>query len=159
MILAEQDGACFTVAPGPYQGPSDAQGPQACYGDLLKDCFTLGHDSHELSPFDLRIWFLPSAPSNLVKARPAGAQQLTRFQGASLSPEHPVHDGNPAALCLTESCSRMQLLLWSHFPGTRVLAEFVTICSLCTLAAQLHPGLNHHQEPGNGLFTLRCAAF
>lgn len=146
------------MAPGPYQGPGDAQGPQACYGDLLeKNCFTLGHDSHELSPSDLRIWFLPPALPNLVKATPAGAQQLTRSQGALLSTEYPVQEGNPAALCLTESCSRIQLQ--GHFPGTRLLAEFATICSLCTLAAQLHLGLNHHQEPGNGLSALCCAFF
>lgn len=70
----------------------------------------------------------------------------------------PVHDGNPAALRLSESCSRIRLSPAGHFPVTRVLAEAVTICSFCPLAARLHPGSSPHQEPGNSLFTSGCAS-
>lgn len=88
-------------------------------------------------------------------------QELRSTQGPREhhpEPNTQVHDGNPAALRLTESCSPVQLSLVGHFPVTRVLAKVVTICSFCTLAARLHPGLTHHREPGNGLFTPGCAS-
>lgn len=44
------------------------------------------------------------------------------------------------------------------FSSNMSSAEIVTLGSFCTLAAQHHPGSNHHREPGNGPFTLGWAS-